>query len=188
VKRIIILVAAILLFSCATTKSNFLVVSSINKETNHFPSNKQAKVVLERKINLFKERELFVVPSGDNGEGEFFKKMVSQFGYFKKIVDMDEYEKELRDQKELTYKEGIKNQKIDIKPFLILTFKKRHDGNDQYMQIVVTEKTTWDDCFIAEIEYFKSKSLIDLKDESLWNPLLNSFSDYIQEYGKIKYL
>lgn len=177
-----IIIATLLLCLSACGGTQFTVVKP-DPKTGYFSESAAISLgtadIVESKPRQFeKYQELLVVTAGD-----FFREEMQLTGYFDRVIDFQELQR-------IIIKEGLDDEipQIDgligmkkvsdhIGPFLWLRGDQRYEGNDKYVQLILTDPLTAEDVLIAEVVI---DIWVGVFDNNTWYPLLNAVVNWIQ--------
>jgi hypothetical protein len=171
-KRILILLAIVIMFSCGTVGK-----VSERQVNGMFKATKQAKIIKKVTFNMDSHKALLVVPTGD-----FTLGMCKNIGYFDRVITFEEFELEIiKDQKQeevgaLSGRIGKSNAYRKYKPFLYIAFD-NNEENTNYLQLKLIKPDTADELFVTEI--FMDTFWSGVYDANTFNPLFNELIRYI---------
>ena len=177
--KIIAIVIATSLSACGSVRK----ISDLDPKTGYLPTDKTAKVVLSRPIDLDAHRELLLVPTG-----EFVKGQLQKIGYFGELMTLDDLQTRIV-KANLTDKVPTIQDKIGVasaakyyKHFLWFRYEGKGQGNNQQGRYVLTDPATMEDYFIAETDL--DFVWAGVNDQRNWYPMFNSFIDYIKSNSR----
>ncbi|WP_033399036.1 hypothetical protein [Riemerella columbina] len=180
-KKIIYPLCLALTLGFMTNSCTVMKVSEKN-DNGYFDSTKKAETVASIPFDLDANKSLLVVPSGG-----FMKGMAENIGYFDKVITFEELEKDIiRDNKQdevgnTSGKIGINNIYRKYKKFLYLRFDESEQKKNR-IQLKLINPENFDELFVGETLFDVVWSGVN--DQNTFNPLFNSFIDYIEKNSK----
>ena len=178
-KKILISFLMILLSACSVLK-----VVPLDPKTGYYPAQTEAKIILNKPIDLDKRKSLLLITDED-----FVRGQITNMHYFDSLMTLNELETRIV-QANLTDKIpsvadriGINNAAKNYKDFLWfrVEFKKEGYANKS-VHFILTDPQTMEDIFITETEL--DYAWKGVNDQYNWYPMFNAMLKYIRDNSK----
>ena len=158
-------------------------VAKVDPVSGYFKANKEATTVVSKPVDLDSMKQTLLIPDQD-----FVKGQMANIGFFQNLITVKDLETEivknnLQDKvPDVRGRIGLNKAYKEYKPFLWLRYEVRGSGNDQYGRFILTDPSSLEDIFVAEIklDYLWS----GVNDQNTWYPLFNELIRYIGKNSK----